>query len=141
MAPRKSRVVGVKPAGPDHQVVSVESSGGKASYRRTPCSDCPWRTDSVGEFPAEAFRHSARTAYDMATETFACYQSGKSKPAICAGFLLQGAHHNLTVRLKRANGEIKDDVHAAGHELFESYTAMATENGVEPDDPVLRRCR
>lgn len=30
---------------------------------------CPWRVDATGEFPADAFRHSAETAYDMATET------------------------------------------------------------------------
>ncbi|WP_455289311.1 DUF6283 family protein [Cupriavidus necator] len=49
--------------------------GGKGGYRRKPCGKCPWRVDATGELPAEAFRHSAETAYDMATHTFACHSS------------------------------------------------------------------
>lgn len=126
-------------AGPDHQVVTVQ--GGKGSYRRTPCAKCPWRVDAVGEFPAEAFRHSAETAYDMSTHTFACHDSGTRKPAMCAGFLLRGADHNLSVRLKKIQGDSFSDVGADGHQLHENYRAMAIANGVAPDDPVLAACR
>ncbi|MFI6803286.1 DUF6283 family protein [Streptosporangium canum] len=34
---------------------------------------CPFRTDAVGTFPPEVFRHSARTAYDLAVATFGCH--------------------------------------------------------------------
>ena len=133
------KVVEVRPAGADHQVVTVV--GGRGTYRRKPCSDCPWRKDAVGEFPAEAFRHSAATAYDMSDRTFACHQSGKEKPAICAGFLLRGAAHNLTVRLGYMQGRFKDDVSDGGCDLHENYRAMAVANGVAAHDPVLAPCR
>jgi len=135
----RGTVTRVRAAGADHQVVTVE--GGSGGYRRTPCSDCPWREDAVGIFPAEAFRHSAHTAYDLSTHAFACHQSGTAKPATCAGFLLRGAEHNLAVRLKRADGRIRDDVDDAGHALHASYRAMAEANGVDPHDEILRPCR
>jgi len=136
---KEPRVIDAKPAGDNHQVLTV--LGGRKSYRRTPCSNCPWRVDAVGEFPAQAFRHSAATAYDMSDRTFACHQSGAKRPAICAGFLLRGAEHNLTVRLMRLRGELVNDVTSAGLQLHENYRAMAEANGVEPDDPVLQACR
>lgn len=135
----RTHVVNVRPAGEDHQVVTVV--GGKGTYRREPCADCPWRVDAVGAFPAEAFRHSANTAYDMAEHTFACHSSGTSRPAICAGFLLRGADHNLAVRLKRMEGVIRDDVQDGGHELFENYRAMAVANGVGAEETMLQPCR
>lgn len=136
---KKLTVVKVRQAGENHQVVTVE--GDRGTYRRKPCIDCPWRIDAVGEFPAEAFRHSAGTAYDMARETFACHQSGTRKPSICAGFLLRGATHNMSVRLGFIAGRIKDDVCDGGHELHQNYRAMAEANGADPDDPVLAPCR
>jgi len=126
-------------AGPDHQVVTVE--GGKGLYRRKPCAKCPWRVDAVGEFPAESFRHSAETAYDMAQHTFACHESGVRNPAMCAGFLLRGADHNLLVRLKKIQGQGFGDVDDGGHELHANYRAMAIANGVAADDPALAECR
>lgn len=134
-----ARVVNVRPAGDAHQVVTVV--GGKGLYRRKPCKDCPWRKDAVGEFPAEAFRHSANTAYDMSEHTFACHQMGAKKPGICAGFLLKGSDHNLAVRLKRMQGLIVDDVKDGGHALFENYREMAVANGVAADESVLQPCR
>ena len=136
---RRPRITARHAAGNDHQVVTIE--GGTGAYRRKPCSDCPWRTDAVGAFPAEAFRHSACTAYDMAQSTFACHQSGAKAPATCAGFLLRGADHNLSVRLGRRTGRIQDDVSDGGHDLHASYKAMAVANGVAEDDPVLQQCR
>lgn len=132
-------ITSVRPAGPDHQVVTVK--GGQGGYRRKPCSDCPWRIDAVGMFPAEAFRQSANTAYDMSTHAFACHQSGSVKPAACAGFLLRGAGHNVAVRLKRMDGRIGTDVSDGGHALHASYRAMAEANGVDSHDEILRPCR
>lgn len=142
---KKSRkrpvVTQVRPAGPDHQVVTVVGGGGGCKYRRQPCNTCPWRVDAIGEFPAEAFRLSANTAYDMSEATFACHESGAAKPAICAGFLLRGADHNLRVRLMWIRGELENDVVDGGHPLHSGYRAMAIANGVEESDPVLKPCR
>lgn len=134
-------VTNIRPAGEDHQVITVVSDT-PHGYRRKPCSTCPWRVDAVGEFPAEAFRHSASTAYDMAGNEFACHQSGKDKPATCAGYLLRGARHNMTTRLKAMSGKIDfSSITDDGLELFENYREMAEANGVSPSDPVLRQCR
>ena len=135
----KPRVVNVRGAGPEHQVVTVE--GGKGSYRREPCSDCPWRKDAVGIFPPEAFVHSANTAYDMSERTFACHQSGATKPCACAGFLLSGSAHNLSVRMGLITGKYKHDVSNGGHVLHDSYREMAIANGVDPSHPALAPCR
>lgn len=132
-------VTRIRPADADNQVVTVE--GGKGSYRRKPCQKCPWRIDVVNEFPAEAFRHSANTAYDMAQHTFGCHESGTKAPATCAGFLLRGAHHNLTVRIGYLTGRLKDDVADGGHDFYENYRAMAIANGVPASDPALAACR
>lgn len=132
-------VIDVQPAGDDHQVVTVV--GKNRAYRREPCSNCPWRMDAVGEFPPEAFRHSARTAYDMSEHVFSCHQSGVQRPAVCAGFLLRGAGHNLAVRIGHLRGRIKFDVVDGGCELHDSYRSMAVANGVAPDDPMLLPCR
>jgi hypothetical protein len=139
MTKQTTRVIRSRPAGPDHQVVTV--TGGRRAYRRKPCSDCPWRLDAIGEFPAEAFRHSAPTAYDMSQHIFACHQSGRKRPAACAGFLLRGADHNLAVRLGYLSGRLKGGVVDGGVELHASCRAMAIANGVDQDDPALAACR
>lgn len=93
-----------------------------------------------GAFPAEAFRHSASTAYDMAKSTFACHQTGVGKPRVCAGFLLRGADINLSARIGHTSGRYQG-VEDGGHELHENYRAMAIANGVGEDDPILTPCR
>jgi hypothetical protein len=138
MRKREIIIMQVRPAGDDHQVVSIK--GGGHGHCNKPCPDCPWRVDAVGEFPAEAFRHSASTAYDMSERTFACHQAGKDNPKTCAGFLLRGADHNLSVRIARMTGKI-GRVSDGGHGLHENYRAMAIANGVDPNDPVLEKCR
>jgi hypothetical protein len=135
---RPTKVTQIRPAGPDHQVVTVE--GGNDGHCKRPCADCPWRVDATGVFPAEAFRHSANTAYDMAQNTFACHQAGTGKPKTCAGFLLRGADHNLSARLSYMAGKIAA-VDDGGHALHDSYRAMAIANGVDPDDEILGPCR
>jgi hypothetical protein len=77
----------------------------------------------------------------MSQHTFTCHQSGAEKPAMCAGFLLRGSEHNLSVRLAYINGHLKDDVTDGGHELHENYRQMAVANGVDPMDPALAACR
>lgn len=141
---KPARVLNVRPAGEndrgdDHQVVTFASKGG--GYCKRPCATCPWRVDAVGEFPAEAFRHSAPTAYDAAFNLFSCHSTGLKNPSTCAGFILRGATHNIGARLKYSMGEIGDDVTDGGHELFPSYRAMAVANGVDPEDPILQPCR
>jgi len=136
---KRPEIVGIHPAGPDHRVVTVE--GGEHAYCRRPCQECPWRLDALpGEFPPEAYRHSAQTAYDLSRHTFACHMSGTERPRVCAGFLLRGAAHNMAARMRRIRGEWMD-VEDGGVELYEDYRAMAEANGVDPDDPVLARCR
>lgn len=137
--PPRAVITDKRLADENHQVVTVE--GGRGGYRKKPCKDCPWRKDAVGVFPAEAFRLSANTAYDMAEKTFGCHTSGTSKPATCAGFLLRGAGHNLSVRLGYIAGRYHDDVTDGGHALHDNYRSMAIANGVDKDDPVLALCR
>lgn len=138
------RIESVRPAGAnehgDHQVVTVTGRT-SATYCKRPCPTCPWRKDAVGQFPAEAFRHSATTAYDQAFNRFSCHTTGVKNPATCAGFILSGARHNIGVRLQIMQGKIGNDVAAGGVELFPSYRAMAEANGVAPDDPALKLCR
>lgn len=136
-------------AGDDHAVLTVE--GGEGQYRRQPCVTCPWRLDAVGEFPAEAFRHSANTGTDgaqildvgveKASHTFGCHASGTQKPAMCAGFILRGdAAISWRLALRRWRFD-PSKVTDGGLELFDSYFAMAVANGVPPDDPALDACR
>lgn len=136
----RSTVTSVRPAGEHDQVVTVE--GGSGDYRRRPCGGCPWRVDQTGSFPAEAFRISAPTAYDLSARTFACHEAGTERPKICAGFLLRGAVHNMAIRMRVALGLVDlDAVNDGGHVLHSSYRAMAEANGVPAGDPALTPCR
>lgn len=139
----KAKIEAVKYAGvgADGDEFAVNTlAGGPGVNRRKPCPTCPWRKDApIGAFPAEAYRHSASTAYDGALNTFGCHESGSEKPATCAGFLLANADHNIGVRLRmshKGRPEVSSDA-----ELYESYEAMAVANGVDPLDPVLDMCR
>jgi len=135
----RAKITDIRPVDAENQVVTVV--GGTGSYRRSPCPDCPWRKDAMGKFPAEAFRHSANTAHDMSDRGFGCHESGTGKPALCAGFLLRGAEHNLKVRMRQMRGESFSDVSAGGLELHGDYVEMAVANGVAEDDPALSACR
>lgn len=136
---KRARITQTRMAGKDHAVHTIE--GGSGGYRREPCGGCPWRVDQTGAFPASAFVHSARTAYDMALHTFACHESGAEKPATCAGFLLRGSAHNMSVRMGLASGRYGLDVTDGGHALHHDYRSMAVANGVSPRHPALRACR
>lgn len=137
---KPTRITDVRPVDENYRVVTIE--GGVGQYRREPCGGCPWRVDQTGEFPAGAFLQSARTAYDMAQNMFSCHESGTKKPATCAGFLMRGADNNIAVRMKYIKGEWDfNAVSDGGHELHESYRAMAIANGCDPDAPELGPCR
>lgn len=134
-------VTEIRPADEHNQVLTVV--GGDAAYRRRPCDGCPWRKSQTGGFPAEAFRHSANTAEDMSRHTFGCHEAGIARPKVCAGFLLRGAEHNVSVRMKAMSGAIDFDslVEPDDDDLHEGYISMAVANGVPREDPALERCR
>jgi hypothetical protein len=140
MAEKNTRVAGIGGDGELYGVTEVTGAGG---YMCRPCPECPWRTDSpLGRFPADAYRESAPTSYDMAERTFGCHMSGADKPATCAGFLLRNADHNLAVRLACLSGTIDlADVDEGGIPLYRSYRAMAVANGVPARDPSLAPSR
>ena len=134
----KPRIEKTTPADENNVVHTVV--GGKGSYCKTPCAECPWLVENTGNFPAEAFRISASTAYDMAQNTFACHMRGSIAPTTCAGFLLRSADHNLSVRLSKMKGKMLD-VTEDNRNLHENYRAMAIAHGVNPDEPCLKPCR
>lgn len=110
-------------------------------HARKPCTECPWRKDvPVGRFPPERYVALANTATDMASCVFACHKSPYGEEFACAGFLLRGAQHNLTVRMARSKG-CALTVSDGGHPLFKNYREVAVANGVDPDHPALERVR
>lgn len=136
----RATITRTRTAGEDHAVHTVE--GGGFVYRRQPCAECPWRVENTGNFPAEAFEHSADTARDSSFSTFACHMSGSEKPAVCAGFLLRNSVHNLGVRMAIIRGDCDPrQVSEGGAVLFDSYRLMAETNGVDPESPALAMCR
>jgi hypothetical protein len=140
---RKPRIVRRRIAGRRHAVVTIMGRGKGRGYMVEPCAECPFRRDRpTGEFPAEAYRISAPTAYDAAWSTFGCHMSRHTAPQTCAGFLLTaGAIHNLMVRLAQADGRLDLDQVSSAVPLYETYRAMAIANGVDADDPILKPCR
>lgn len=137
---KRTRITAVHPTDKNNQVVTVV--GGDGQYRRHPCEPCPWKTENTGDFPPEAFAHSANTAEDMSTHIFGCHEAGTERPVTCAGFLLRGAEHNMSVRMKSATRELDlSQVDDGEHELHPGYVSMAVANGVHPRDPALARCR
>lgn len=136
-----SRELDRRSADDNNDVVTI--TGGDGGHCRVPCPECPWRCENAGSFPAEAFRLSASTAYDMADRTFACHMTGAERPATCAGALLStGAEHNMMVRLRLMSGMFRwENVAAGGADLWPDYRSLAEANGVDPADPILSPCR
>lgn len=134
-----ARVEKRHPADANHDVVQIV---GDAGYQRRPCAQCPWRVDlPPGIFPAEAFRISAVTAYDASMEQFACHMAGTEAASTCAGFVLRNSANNLGARIAAMTGRLDPRKVSSPYPLYESYRAMAEANGVDPADPVLKRCR
>lgn len=126
---------------PSLKAAEAESNPRLHSPKR-PCAECPWREDvAPGHFPAERFVALAQCAEDMSTMLFQCHVTSDDRPLICAGFALQGAAHNLAMRLAVARGDYCGDPDAAGFPLFADYAQMAMANGVASDDPCLARIR
>lgn len=143
MTKERTYPVGKGADGNDYGVTRVTGSS-KKTARRKPCATCPWRKDAaVGIFPADAYRSSASTAYDGSLTSFSCHESGKEKPAICAGFLLANADNNLAVRMAMIDGSLNSEEIANPDNvpLYENYRAMAIANGVDPEDPRIAPCR
>lgn len=142
---RQAKVTDIHPCDANNQVITMTTpSDGPLLHPKAPCAECPYRKDRPRRaFPAEAFRHSAATSYDMAASTFACHMAGSVKPQVCAGFLLsRDAAHNMLLRMAAANGRYNwRSVSAGGLKLYPSYYAMAIANGVAKNDPVLAPCR
>jgi hypothetical protein len=138
-----SKTISIHPCDDTAQVVTVKRPPeAKPTWRKTPCAECPWRKDRpVGAFPVEAYRHSARTAYDMSSSVFSCHMSGSDKPQFCAGALLStGAAHNMSLRLHAMWGHDWTDI-TSDVALYGSYREMAEANGVDKSDPCLKGCR
>lgn len=145
MARRKVEVSNPRDCGDGlHRVVSVKTQDKEGMvHRKVPCEECPWRKDApIGRFPAEAYRHSASTSYDMAQSMFSCHMQPPEGPAICAGFLNVNADNNLAVRLAIAAGRFDfADLPVSPVALYGSYREMAEANGVPADDDALLLCR
>lgn len=134
-------IIRVRPSG-DGLWAVVTTIGSDRAYQKTPCPRCPWRLDApIGAFPAQAYRDSAHTAYDVAESLFGCHATARTNPATCAGFLLRGAFDNLSVRIAITLGRLDMDAVHSPVGLYANYRAMAIANGVSPDDPVLAPCR
>jgi hypothetical protein len=110
----------------------------KMDHAKIPCVSCPWRRDiPIGKFEPDRFRRLASCAYDMARLVFACHMSKEGAEFACAGFLLQSAGHNLSVRLARQDFSMV----RSPWPLYGTYREMAVANGVGRDDPSLGNCR
>jgi Family of unknown function (DUF6283) len=106
-------------------------------YIKTPCAECPWRTDvAPGRFSPDRFRKLAPCAEDLARSVFACHKSPEGGEFACAGFLLQSSMHNMSVRMSRHAFDV-----SSPYPLFATYREMAIANGVPKTDPALRSCR
>jgi hypothetical protein len=113
----------------------------RIKYPKKPCAECPWRKDvKPGQFTADRFRALANTAHDMAIGIFSCHKSAEEHPIACAGFILRGARHNLSLRLAYSRGDI-GEISDGGFPLHPNYRSMAIANGVAANDAALRHCR
>lgn len=114
-----------------------------------PCAECPWRRDQpVGRFPASRYRALADTSAGPTGSAppeapmFACHKTAEGREIACAGWLAAEGHGHVGVRLAIAFGRLDASAlqPAAGWPaLFDSYADLAVANGVDPDDPRLRR--
>lgn len=143
-------IIKTRKADENHQVVTFTLQDDNRNRQKRPCKTCPWRKDKVGIFPAEAFRHSAPTGYDIPEliasgempSTFACHKTGLKAPSTCAGFLLaESSNHNLSLRMAQMRGEdVLSGVQKGEAPLFDNYYDMAVANGVPTDDPRITPC-
>ncbi|MFJ4700589.1 DUF6283 family protein [Streptomyces sp. NPDC088768] len=122
--------------------VTSVTSDAPVRARSKPCDTteiCPWRRDAPsGQFPAEAFVHSAPgNRHGGADGVFGCHSSTPRHPQACAGWLLAGADGNETVLEAMERGDVPRPTLPDGVDLYGSYAEMAIANGVDPDLPEL----
>jgi hypothetical protein len=107
-------------------------------HTKIPCAECPWRRDvPPGKFLPKRFRVLAPCSYDTARQIFACHMK-EGEEFVCAGFLLQSATQNLSVRLAKCRQMIEV---SSPYPLYGTYREMAIANGVRSDDAALAYCR
>ena len=111
-------------------------------YQRTPCAECPWRTDvAPGRFTPERYVELAKTAYDAAWVQFACHKSPEGQEFGCAGWVLMSAMHNIGARFSMSEGRLNPAEISSPYPLYPTYRALAIANGVPADHPALVPCR
>lgn len=106
------------------------------------CDECPWRKDvPVGRFLPERFaalRHTA-TGPDALKPMFACHKSTEGQDLACIGYLMVGAHSNISVRIAAARGQFDPNRLRSAGELFNNFDEMATANGSPPPAPTVNQ--
>jgi len=116
-----------------------------------PCQECPWKVDAeAGKFPTCRYEQLTATAGAPGAEVwldapiFACHKSPEGGERACAGWLATVGRDHLGIRMAVITGRLDPVALDPGEgwpELHPTYAAMAIANGVDPDDPTLRRCR
>ncbi len=109
-----------------------------------PCTNCPWRRDSLaGEFPAERYEALRTTAGSPGHEAglgapiFACHKSEPGRDRACAGWLAVAGIDHLGIRLAVTLGRLPAAVLKPGGDwpdLFSSYDEMAERNKLPTED-------
>lgn len=135
---KTAQVVRTRPAGPDHQVVTIEGAEWVSSpaLQRLPLAEgCRGRI-STGSFRALGQHRIRHGAKHLCVPPVWCSKAGHLRR-----ILLRGADHNLSVRLGYLKGVIDHDVKDGGLALHDGYREMAIANGVDPDHPALKQCR
>ncbi|GAA1768448.1 DUF6283 family protein [Nonomuraea bangladeshensis] len=119
-------------------------SGDKMPRREFPCGECPWQVKApVGKFPPERYEELRATCRPNAagmpplpgTPMFGCHVGDPrtGEDLACAGWLAVEGHNHIGVRLALRDGRLPLDALERGDrwpELYPSYEAMATANGV-----------
>lgn len=141
------------------EVASVDNRS--RLYRKSPCSECPWRKDvETHRFPPHVFRDSASVGRQPSSEQlqawcdstdddgevnepiqrmFACHMSGNGeRVSTCAGFLASdSSRENLAVRIAVTFGSIPVDALEPKPwwpELYMTHEEMARANGAYPEE-------
>ena len=103
-------------------------------YRRIPCEECPWRTDTPpGQFSAARYKALRATTGTPGAEAplgsplFACHLTHEGKEMPCAGWLASVGVESLPVRILVTYKRLPADVLQPGKDwppLYRSYAEM-----------------
>lgn len=112
-------------------------------YRKTPCEECPWRTDTPpGQFSAARYRALRATTGCPGREAwvtaplFACHMTPVGRDMPCAGWLASVGYYSLHVRVLLSQGLLPRSVMTPGAdwpELFTSYVAMEAQQAAREE--------